>query len=283
MRLSFLGMGNMGTAFAMRALERGHEVTVWNRSPGRTSELVAKGAVRAESPRMAVGEADAVLVVLADDAAVLGVCLGDEGVLAGLGPAAVFANISTVSPDTARRLAAAGPDGRVLDSPVMGSPAMVEAGLGRFLIGGPVTAITAVEPVWSDLGAGYTHCGPVGAGATMKLISNSLLITGVVALAEAMATARRHGISDQLLRDVLGDSPVVSGSSRARFESLLDDAHPGWFAPTLARKDLRLAIDLAEQAGVGVRIGPAAEALLTDVIDAGGQWPDFSAVIEALS
>jgi 3-hydroxyisobutyrate dehydrogenase-like beta-hydroxyacid dehydrogenase len=282
MRITLLGMGNMGRAFATRALERGHEVTVWNRSPGRTSELVASGAVEAESPKRAVREADAALVVLADDAAVLGVCLGHQGALAGLGPATVLANVSTVSPDTARRLAEAGPDGRVLDSPVMGSPAMIAAGLGRFLIGGPPPAITALDPLWTDLGAGYTHCGPVGAGATMKVISNMLLITGVAALAEAIATARRHGISDDLLRSILAESPVVSPASRVRLESLIDDGHPGWFSPVLARKDLRLAVDLAEQAGIGVRIGPAAEALLTTVIDAGGRWPYFSAVIEAL-
>jgi len=282
MRIALLGMGNMGRAFATRALERGHQLTVWNRSPGRTSELVASGAVEAESPKRAVQEADAALVVLADDAAVLGVCLGPEGALAGLGPATVFANVSTVSPDTARRLAEAGPDGRVLDSPVMGSPALIAAGLGRFLIGGPLPTITAVDPLWTDLGAGYTHCGPVGAGATMKVISNMLLITGVAALAEAIATARRHAVSDDLLRSILAESPVVSPTSRVRLESLLDDGHPGWFSPALARKDLRHAVDLAEEAGIGVRIGPAAEALLTTVIDAGGQWPDFSAVIEAL-
>jgi len=183
-RVAILGMGNMGRAFAARALERGHHVTVWNRSPGRAGELVGRGAIEAESPKAAVIEADAVLGVLADDAAVLAVCVGDDGVLGWLAPAAVFANISTVSPDTARLLAEVGPGARVLDSPVMGSPALVTGGLGRFLIGGPVETITALDPLWSDLGAGYIHCGPVGAGATMKVISNLLLITGVAALAE---------------------------------------------------------------------------------------------------
>ena len=117
----------------------------------------------------------------------------------------------------------------------------------------------------------------------MKLISNLLLITGVAALAEGIATARHHGIPDDLLRNVFADTMVVSPTSKLRLESLLDDSHPGWFSPALARKDLRLAIGLAEQAGVRVRIGPAAEALLTTVIDAGGQWPDFAAVIEALT
>jgi 3-hydroxyisobutyrate dehydrogenase-like beta-hydroxyacid dehydrogenase len=283
MRVAVLGMGNMGRAFATRTLERAHEVTVWNRSAGKVSDLVAHGAVEADSPRAAASGADAVLVVVADDVAVLDVCLGDEGALAALGPSAVLANISTVSPDTARRLAEVGPEGRVLDSPVMGSPSLIEAGLGSFLIGGPTQAIEALDPLWGDLGAGYTHCGPTGAGATMKVVSNLLLITGVTALAEGIVTARTNGISDELLRSVLADSFVVSAASKVRLDSLLDTSHPGWFTPALARKDVRLAVDLAEQAGVAVRVGPATDALLTTVIDAGGQWPDFSAVIEALS
>jgi 3-hydroxyisobutyrate dehydrogenase-like beta-hydroxyacid dehydrogenase len=243
---------------------------------------VAKGAVEADSPKAAVMGSDVVLVVVADDAAVLDVCLGDDGALASLGPAAVLANISTVSPDTVRRLAGVGPEGRVLDSPVMGSPSLIAAGMGSFLIGGPATVVEVLHPLWSDLGAGYTHCGPVGTGATMKLVSNLLLITGVTALAEGIVTARENGISDELLMGVLTDSFVVSAASKVRLESLFDNSHPGWFSPSLARKDVRLAIDLAEQAGVEVRVGPATDALLTTVIDAGVQWPDFAAVIEAL-
>jgi 3-hydroxyisobutyrate dehydrogenase len=283
MRITILGMGNMGRAFAARAIETGHQTTVWNRTPGRVAALVAVGAIEGNTPTAAVVGADAVLVVLADDAAVLDVCLGDDAVLASLEPDAVFANVSTVSPETARRLAELGPEGRVLDAPVMGSPQMIAGGLGRFLIGGPTTAITAIEPLWNDLGSGYTHCGPAGTGATMKILANSLLITGVASLAEVIATARRQAIPDEFLRTLLADSPVVSVASNLRLDSLLDATHPGWFSPALARKDLRLAIDLAEETGVGVRIGPATEALLTTVIEAGGQWPDFAAVIEALS
>ena len=283
MRITILGLGNMGRAFAARGLETGHEVTVWNRSPGPATELVENGAIEARSLQTAVSSADIVLVVLADDTAVLNVCLGSSGALASLGPGAVFANISTVSPGTARRLAEAGPEDRVLDAPVMGSPAMIVGGLGRFLIGGPAPTIAAVDPIWNDLGAGFTHCGAVGAGATMKVLANLLLITGVTSLAEVIATARQHAVPDELLKTLLTDSPLVSHASSLRLDSLLDATHPGWFSPTLARKDLRLAIDLAEDAGVGVRVGPAAEGLLTTVIDAGEEWPDFAAVIEALA
>jgi 3-hydroxyisobutyrate dehydrogenase len=176
-----------------------------------------------------------------------------------------------------------GPKDRVLDTPVMGSPAVIAAGMGSFLIGGHSPTVSSLDSLWSDLGAGYTYCGEVGSGATMKLVSNLLLITGVTALAEAISTARAHGVPDDLLKNVLVDSFVVSAASKMRLESLFDSAHPGWFTPALARKDVRLAVGLAEQAGVPVRLGPATDELLSDVIDTGPSWPDFAAVIEALS
>jgi 3-hydroxyisobutyrate dehydrogenase-like beta-hydroxyacid dehydrogenase len=282
MHVTVIGMGSMGRAFATRALESGHRVTIWNRSPGRTADVVAKGAVEAPL-ESAVADADVVLLVLADDDAVLDVCLREGGVLASLGTSTVLANVSTVSPDTVRQLAAAGPPDRVLDAPVMGAPENVVAGHSRFLVGGPLPTIRSCDPLWTDLSAGYTHCGPVGMAAVMKLISNLLLITGVASLAEAIATARRQGISDELLQNVLGQSPVISPASAIRLKSVMDPDHPGWFSPTLARKDLRLAVDLAEQSGVPVRVGPATDALLTAVVDGDTEWPDFSAVIEALS
>jgi 3-hydroxyisobutyrate dehydrogenase len=282
MRVAVIGMGSMGRAFATRALARGHQVVVWNRSPGRAAAVVAEGAVEAPLER-ADGEADVVLLVLSDDEAVLEVCERDNGILASLGSSAVLVNVSTVSPDTVRHLAAVGPADRVLDAPVMGAPENVVAGHCRFLVGGPLPTIQSCDPLWTDLGVGYAHCGPVGLASIMKLISNLLLITGVASLAEAIATARSHGIPDELLQDVLGQSPVISLTSAIRLKSVLDPSHPGWFSPTLARKDLRLAVGLAQQAGLPVRLGPATDALLTAVVDSREEWQDFSAVIEALA
>src|SRR5580704_10180279 len=98
MRVAVFGMGNMGRAFAARALERGHHVTVWNRTPDRAADLMAGGAVEIHSPEEAVADSEVVLMVLADDDAVLGVCLGEHGVLNSLPPEATLAIVSTVSP-----------------------------------------------------------------------------------------------------------------------------------------------------------------------------------------
>jgi 3-hydroxyisobutyrate dehydrogenase-like beta-hydroxyacid dehydrogenase len=283
MRLAVLGLGNMGRAFAAIALEKGHQVTVWNRSANHATDLVSHGAIEADTAETAVADSEVTLIVVADDDAVLSVCHGAGGVLEAFPPGATLAIVSTVAPETVRQLADAGPRDRVLDSPVMGSPSLVAAGMGSFLIGGPLPTVSALDSLWSDLGSGYTYCGEVGSGATMKIVSNLLLITGVAALAEAIATARRQGIPDDLLKGVLADSFVVSPASKVRLDSLFDASHPGWFTPALACKDVRLAIGLAEEADVGVRIGPATEALLSAVIETNDSWPDFSAVIEALS
>ena len=281
MRLGILGLGSMGRAFADVALEKGHQVTVWNRSAGRAGDLVSKGAIEADTPGRAVQDSEVALVVVADDEAVLSVCLGNGGVLGALPPEGILAVVSTVSPDTVRQLASAGPEGKVLDSPVMGSPSAVAAGRGSFFVGGPRSTVSGLETLWSELGTGFTYCGDVGAGATMKIVSNLLLITGVAALAEAIATARQEGVSDDLLKRVFADSFVVSPATKVRLESLFDESHPGWFTPALARKDVRLAVGLAGEAEVGVRIGPATEALLSAVLDNNDSWPDFTAVIEA--
>jgi 3-hydroxyisobutyrate dehydrogenase-like beta-hydroxyacid dehydrogenase len=229
-----------------------------------------------------VARAEVVLVVVADDAAALDVCVGMDGALASLAPGAVLANMSTVSPDTARELAEAGPADAVLDAPVLGAPAAIAAGSGRFLIGGHADTVLRLHDLWHDLGSGYVHCGPTGSGAVLKLLSNMQLMIGVAAFAEAAATARRYGIGDDLLRQVFEESPVTSPTTRQRINAVLADDHPGWFSPALARKDVRLAVELAQRGGIPVRLGPATVEMLTKVIDAGGDWADTAAVIEAL-
>jgi 3-hydroxyisobutyrate dehydrogenase-like beta-hydroxyacid dehydrogenase len=282
MRVTILGLGNMGRAFASRALQQGHDVTTWNRTPGRAPELAAAGATDASTAAEAAAGADVVLLVVADDKAVAEVCHGPDGALAALGADAVLANVSTVSPQTARELAQNAPSGHVLDANVMGSPAAIADGLGRFLLGGTEEVVRRLEPLWLGLGAGYTYCGPAGSGATMKLMCNLLLITSVATLAEAVATARRSGLNDELLRTVFGESFVVSEAAKLRLNAILDSSHPGWFTPALARKDVRLAVGLATQEGLDVRLGPATEQLLTTVVNSGAEWPDFAAVVEAL-
>ena len=144
--------------------------------------------------------------------------------------------------------------------------------------------MTSLDALWSDLGAGYTYCGPVGSGATMKLVSNLLLITGVAALAEAIATARHHGIPDDLFKSFFAESFVVSPASKVRLDSLFDESHSGWFTPGLARKDVRLAVrPCRSSSDRGAHRSGHRHCSCPMLSTRGRPWPDFSAVIEALN
>lgn len=270
-RVAVLGMGDMGRALAERVHTQGHDVVVWNRTPGNAGDLP-----EAASAVDAVDAVDIVLVVVHDGAAVQQVCT-DE-LLAALAPSAYLLIVSTVTPELARGLDAGLP-GRVLDTPVLGSPDMISAGQARFFVGGSAEAALAVAPLLDDLEAGHTHCGQVGSGAVMKILSNAQLVVGVAALAEAVATARARGIADDVLTTVFGDSVVISRAASFGLAAMLDPDHRGVLGPVShGASDVHLALGLALD--VDLVLTPAVLDLLQRVSD--GDWPDLSAVIEGL-
>ncbi len=267
MKVAVLGLGAMGTALAGRAASHDHEVVGWNRTPREFDVPTAATAVEA------VDGAEVVLVVVADGAAVEQLCTGE--LLGALAPHAVLAVVSTVAPETVTAIAY----DHVVDAPVIGAPKAVETGTARYVVGGADGDLDRIEPLLTDLGTSTLRCGPLGAGAVMKIVANLQLVAGVATMAEAVATARGHGIPDEVIAAGFQDFPVVSAASRMRLSAVLDPAHPGWFGAALASKDLRLCLDLARAAGLELGMAPAALALLERLE---GDWPDFAAVIESL-
>ena len=163
---------------------------------------------------------------------------------------------------------------------MMGSPSRIAAGMGSFLIGGPSTAVEMLRFPGVTLVSDTPIAGRLER-SDHELVSNLLLITGVTALAEGSSSPERRDLSIHLRKGVLADSFVVSAASKVHWtacSTTLTLAAP----PSLARKDVRLAVDLADRPESSCAVGPATDALLTSVIDAGVQWPDFAAVIEAL-
>jgi 3-hydroxyisobutyrate dehydrogenase-like beta-hydroxyacid dehydrogenase len=282
MRVAVLGLGRMGQAIAGRLLDTGHDVQVWNRTPGREKDLTARGARVAPSASEAASQADVAITMVTDDAAVREICLGSGGVIDSLQPGAVLVDMSTVSPDTSRALAAAMPNGRFVDAPVLAGPPAIEAGQGLLLIGGAPDRVKQLEPLWNSLTARHIYCGPVGSGATMKLISNLLLVGGVALLSEAVATAQAHGMDDDFLRQVLRQHPMVPAGLHNRLDDVIDGDHAGWFTVTLARKDIRLAMDLAGAAGLHTAMAEATAQVLAQAETSGWNDRDLGAAVEVV-
>ena len=280
MRIAVLGLGHMGAAMAQRLMEAGHEVHVWNRTPGRAAGLVGLGAIEAHSTTEAVRDTSIVITSLADDAAVREVCLGPGGVAASLGSDALLGEASTVAPATSRAVASA-MDGRFVDAPILGGPAAVLSGQAIVLMGGDDSNIDRVDPLLAAFSAQRLRCGPAGAGVTVKVLANQLLLTQLTSVAEAVASAQANGVRDDLIA-LLGRSGLVPENLKNRWDDLVAGDHRGWFSMWLGRKDAQLALDLASGAGLDLAVARAVDQLFSQGIDAGLGDLDIAAVIEAV-
>jgi 3-hydroxyisobutyrate dehydrogenase-like beta-hydroxyacid dehydrogenase len=281
MDIAVLGMGRMGRALAGRLLEGGHRLTVWNRTKGRAGELVSAGApseapgpgaspwpsgrAPSEAPgpgaspwpsgraREAESVADAVrgvevaITSLANDDAVRAVALGE--LRSSIDEATTYVDSSTVSPKLSGELAEAFP--RFAAMPILGSPAAVRAGQATFLVGGKPEVVDGLAPVLSSLSESVRRYDTAPPALTAKLASNLLLLAGVVALAESFAVGRSGGLSDDQLRDLLGNSPLVAPGLKNRFEGVLAGSmEEPWWTTVLGAKDAGLAVGAAREAGV---------------------------------
>jgi len=241
-RAGVLGMGRMGQAIAARLLEGGHDVAVWNRSPGRTADLAARGATVASTPAAAVASSEVVLTSLANDGAVRAVALGDDGIAAHIGDQ-VFVEASTISPALSQELTDRFP--HFIAMPVVGNPDAVRAGRAVLLVGGGDHDIGHLAPILDSLSPTIRRYPEARLANVAKLTTNMLLLSGVVALAESLAVGRRGGLDDGQLAELLSESPMLAPGLKNRFDTILTGSGPTWWTLDLGAKDARLAVELA--------------------------------------
>lgn len=274
MDIAVLGMGRMGRAFAVRLLEGGHRVTVWNRSKGRAGEVVSAGAREAESVPEAVEGVDVVLTMLANDEAVRSVAF--EEIRPSINEATTYVDSSTVSPELSGELAEA--FARFVALPVLASPAGVRAGQATYFAGGKAEVVDGLEPMLSSLSQNVRRYDTPPLALTAKVASNLLLLSGIVALTEAFAVARSGGLSDDQLRDLLGASPMVAPGLKNRFEGVLTGSFDTLWTTTLGAKDAGLAIDIARGAGVELPSAEVVQELYEKAASSGLEDADIAAV-----
>lgn len=261
MRIAFLGLGAMGSRMAMRLLQAGHAVTVWNRSPGPARTLAAAGARRALSPREAADGADVVIAMLRDDEASSCVWSNPEtGALAGMPPGAIAIDSSTLSVDAVRRLSQACAEAGVefLDAPVSGSRPAAEAGQLVLLVGGDVQTFERAAPLLRCMGGAVNHVGPAGHGTLAKLVTNTLLGIHVSALAELIGLLREQGVAPEAVLAAVSGTPVWAPVDHYLAGSMLRADFSPQFPVALMAKDFSYAL---QAAGGGARMPTAAAAL----------------------
>jgi 3-hydroxyisobutyrate dehydrogenase len=251
-RVAILGLGVMGGGMAANWLAKGFEVSVWNRTRAKAEPLAAKGAKIAATPREAATGADFVFAMVADDDASRNVWLGADGALAGAKSGAIGVESSTLTPDWIRELARQAQAKGVgfLDAPVGGSRQAAASGELRFFVGGDPQTYEAARSALAAVGARMDLLGPVGAGATWKLINNQLAAGQIAALAEALEVAKKAGFKNEQISElILGGAPASPIVKLKLPRMLARDFEPADFALHLMLKDARYAAALAQSLG----------------------------------
>jgi 3-hydroxyisobutyrate dehydrogenase-like beta-hydroxyacid dehydrogenase len=278
MSVAVVGLGAMGGRIARRLLAAGEEVTVWNRTAERAEPLAEAGASVAATPAAAARSANWVITMLADPSALLEVMSRPDGLAQGLRAGQTLVEMSTVGPSTVRQLVDIVPPGvEVVDAPVLGSISEVDAGTLRIFVGGSDEAAASVRPLLEPLGQPL-HVGPLGAGASAKLVANTTLLGTMAVLGEALALAKSLGLDPDAAFEVLSTTPLSAQAERRR--PVIEGAEPPVrFRLALATKDADVIVDEGRRAGVDAEITKVAAARFRAAEEAGDGDRDYSAIL----
>src|SRR5882672_1659186 len=258
MKLGFIGLGHMGAAMAANLLRAGHDVTVFNRSPGKGSSLIQQGAHEAANVAEACSAA-VVITMLADDDAATGIVLGHGGLADHLPRGAIHLSMSTISPALSQRLAQAHAlaGQRYVAAPVFGRPDMAAAAKLFIVAGGDPAAVDACQPLFAALGQKTSIIGSEPSAANLvKLSANFLQAAAIEALGEAIALIGKAGIDRRAYVELL-TSTILPAPAYKTYGRLIAERRfePAAFAAPLGFKDIRLALAAAESLGVPMPLG----------------------------
>jgi 3-hydroxyisobutyrate dehydrogenase-like beta-hydroxyacid dehydrogenase len=263
-RIGFAGLGAMGAGIAQRLMDAGYDVVGWNRTKAKAQPLLDAGMGWADTPRELAASVDVLFSMLTNTAAIEATADGADGVLAGVRPGTVWADISTIAPDAsvalAKRVRATG--ATFLDCPVSGSPATLAAGQMSVMVGGDRAAFDHVAGVLHAIGPKVTYIGPNGQAILAKVAINLALVVSVTAFAEGVALVEKAGVDRAAVVDAVLKSVIASPVIGYRAPLLLEDTEV--FADVeLQQKDLVLAQELARGLGMAVPTCAATSEMLS--------------------
>lgn len=265
MRIGIAGTGRMGTAIARRLLGFGHPVTVWNRTPEKTSVLAQAGASTAATPADVPRASDIVITILTDSAAIEAVYKGPDGLLAGEPASRLFLEMSTAPSQTKRALAdeVRAKGAAFVDCPVGGTVGPATEGTLLGLAGGNAEDIARAKPVLDQLCRRVEHVGPIGAGAAVKLAMNLTSLVYWQSFGEALALCKPLGLEPARLMELFAESSGAPKLFQRRAKDVAatlegKDIVPVNFDIDSVRKDLRTMIEEADAIGCKVPVAERA-------------------------
>ena len=282
MTIGFIGIGTIGAPMARNIQKAGFPLIVCDSNASAVDAFVRAGARAMTRPSEVAAASNIVITMLPDSPDVEAVATGPYGIASAIRPGRIYMDMSTIDPATTRRVAVAirAVGARMVDAPVARAVEDAEKGTLAIMVGGESADVAEVRPVLDVMGNYIVHAGPLGNGHALKLVNN-YISAGILALhAEALAFGMKAGLSLEKIVELVGST----GASSAHLlkiqpvKSFVGDFRRG-FMTRLAAKDVRLALAMAKDAGVGTPVGLGLQSSLKETCDKGYDTDDISSVV----
>ena len=282
-RLGFVGTGSMGLPIALRLMDQGYSLTVFNRRKESAEPLIARGARAADSPADVASEVQIILASLPTPDAVREVALGPHGIIEGA-TVRIFLDLSTTGPKAAQLISAGLREKGIeaLDAPVSGGVPGAEKGTLTVMVSGPVNAFGQVQPVLEAMAKKVYYIGEKpGLAQMMKLINNLLSATAMIISSEAFVLGVKAGLDPEVMLKIINSSSGRNSATEDKFPRVvLPRTFDSGFKTDLMYKDLKLCLEEAENLNVPMWVGNAVRQLCAYAISQGGGPRDFSTIIQ---
>lgn len=283
MRLGFVGIGNMGLPMALRLMDQGYSLTVFDIRKERVHPLIARGARAANSPADVASEVQVVLVNLATPEVVREVALGPHGIIEG-SAVRIYMDLSTTGPKVAGEVSnGLGEKGiAVLDAPVSGGVPGAEKGTLTVMVSGPLQEFEQIQPILKVLGKNVYYIGEKpGLAQMMKLINNLLSGTAMIISCEAFVLGVKAGLDPEIMLKIINSSTGRNSATEDKFpRAILPRTFDLGFTIDVMYKDIKLCLEEAEVLGVPMWVGNVVRQLCTYAIGQGGGPRDGSTIIQ---
>ena len=281
LRVGYIGLGLMGKSIARNILKAGFPVVVHNRSRAAADELVAEGAVAANSPREVAGQVDIVFTNLPDSPDVEKVTLGENGILAGGRKGLIVVDNSTIKPASARMIAEKLKEKGMfsLDAPVSGGDIGAKNATLTIMVGGEAQALEKVMPVFQVMGKTITHVGDAGAGQVAKAANQIMVAAQMVAMGELLVFSKKAGVDPRKVVDAIKAGAAQCWALDIKPPRLFDGNRTPGFKSYMQLKDMKIVLDTAKEYGIPISSTEENTKLFQQMIDLGMGELDNSAVV----
>lgn len=278
--VAVLGTGIMGTGMALNLLGAGLEVRVWNRSRNKAAPLAERGATVADSPTEAAQGADFLITMLSDAGVIEEVIQG--GALIALAPGGVWLQMSTVGISGTEQLSRHATEHNVpfLDAPVVGTKEPAERGMLTILASGPEDARDKSKPVLDAVANSTLWLGTIGSGTRLKLVVNNWIAGMLGVLAETISLSSSLHVDPGLFLEVIEGRPLNAPYAQQKGKMMIEEDFATSFPLELARKDVELILDAADNNGLPLALTNAIGQRLDEAVAAGHGMLDMSAIYE---